>query len=366
MSRSPILFRCDGTTESGWEPFYQCMTLAQAIQRRRRPTHFLSRLDPVNLSLTIHRGGHEWIPALHPVGTSDDLDDTLKQARDIRASSVCVVAPNVSVEYLRELTASGLMVITVHPEANLDYPNRLVINPFLGVGPEQYHLARGTQLLVGPRFGLVRGMVRRVRPLRSQEPPAPFRAMIALGDDNVNLKSAELAKELLDLPKVDKVTIVARSHHPKIEEFRNLAKDELGRVEVISENAEVSTRLTRVHFAITSGDTWSLEMACMGLPQIVLPENPRYAANAQRLDDEGCAINLGPMDKATNGQIRTTVNEILLDPMERRAMARIGRQLIDGRGTDRFVNGTEMLLHVGERSADVLPFPTLDERRMAA
>ena len=40
-TRGPILFRCDGTTEAGWEPFYQCLSLAAALQRRRRGTQSL-------------------------------------------------------------------------------------------------------------------------------------------------------------------------------------------------------------------------------------------------------------------------------------------------------------------------------------
>lgn len=359
MSRSPILFRCDGTTETGWEPFYQCMTLAQAIQRRRRPTYFYSRLDPANLSLVIHRGGHEWVPAMNPVGTMDDLDDTLREARDLNAAAVVVAAPNVSEEYLRELTASGLVVITVDPEAQHDYPNRLVYNPFMGVGPELYHHAVGTQLLVGPRFALIRGMIRRIRPLRAQEPPSPFRGMVALGDDDLDGKAGDLARELLEMPKVDKVTIVARAHHPHYEEFKALCQSEPGRVEVVSENNEVSTRLTRCHFALTSGDSWSLEMACLGMPQLMLTRQPRYEANAQRLDEEGAAINLGSMGKVTPGQLHSAVQDLLLDQTERRAMSRTGRQLIDGRGTDRFVNGTEILLHVAARPAEPVYMPRL-------
>ena len=46
-TRGPILFRCDGTAEHGWEPLYQCLSLAAALQRRRRGTHFLTYLDPL-------------------------------------------------------------------------------------------------------------------------------------------------------------------------------------------------------------------------------------------------------------------------------------------------------------------------------
>ena len=60
MNRAPILFRCDGTRSQGWESFYQCLVLAGAMQRRRRGTYFLSRLEPQTLAGPILRGGHEW------------------------------------------------------------------------------------------------------------------------------------------------------------------------------------------------------------------------------------------------------------------------------------------------------------------
>ena len=61
--RGPILFRCDGTPDLGWEPLYQCLSLAAALQRRRRGTHFLSYLDPLSLAQVINRGNNDWVPA---------------------------------------------------------------------------------------------------------------------------------------------------------------------------------------------------------------------------------------------------------------------------------------------------------------
>lgn len=61
-TRGPILFRCDGTPEAGWEPFYQCLSLAAALQRRRHGTHFLSYLDPLSLATVINRGNNDWVP----------------------------------------------------------------------------------------------------------------------------------------------------------------------------------------------------------------------------------------------------------------------------------------------------------------
>src|SRR5436305_1801923 len=44
MNRDPILFRVDGTPRTGWERLSRCLVFAAALQRRRRPTYFLSQL----------------------------------------------------------------------------------------------------------------------------------------------------------------------------------------------------------------------------------------------------------------------------------------------------------------------------------
>src|SRR5262249_24981832 len=54
-------------------------------------------------------------------------------------------------------------------------------------------------------------------------------------------------------------------------------------------------------------------------------------------------------ENVSAGTVRTAVQNILTDPLERQAMARCGRKLIDGRGPDRLVNAMEILLAGGGR-----------------
>src|SRR5436190_13762966 len=90
VKRGPILFRCDGTAERGWEPLYQCLSLAAALQRRRRGTHFLSYLDPLSLATVINRGNNDWVPCETQMGDPGDLSTTIAQARKINAAAIVV------------------------------------------------------------------------------------------------------------------------------------------------------------------------------------------------------------------------------------------------------------------------------------
>src|SRR5947209_17456394 len=117
MTRMPILFRCDATASQGYESFYQCLAYAAALQRRRRGTYFLSRLQPATLLSAIQKGGNEWRPADFPLGCSEDLSQTLDTIRQLQAAAVVVADPNVSSEYLDALGQSGVLLVVIDAQA---------------------------------------------------------------------------------------------------------------------------------------------------------------------------------------------------------------------------------------------------------
>src|SRR6476646_1770548 len=110
-TRGPILFRCDGTQDRGWEPFYQCLSLAAALQRRRRGTHFLSYLEPLSLATVINRGNNDWIAAEEPLGSPGDPETTIAQARRIGAAAVVLAGENLTADYLTEVRKTGALVL---------------------------------------------------------------------------------------------------------------------------------------------------------------------------------------------------------------------------------------------------------------
>ena len=353
VKRGPILFRCDATPDLGYERFYQCMSLAAAMQRRRRGTYFHSYLDPLGLATTIHRANNDWIAAESPVGGSEDLAATIAEVRRLNAAAVVVASQDASADYLAALGETGARVIAIDAEPTIRYPSKLVVNPFLAPGAKPYRVERGTQLLVGSRFALVRGVFRRQRTIRAVEQPGPYRALVAFGDDDHADQTLARTEHLLDIEGVDKVSVVVRTHHPRYDEIKDFAAGSKGRVEVLTEVKELMTRLVRSHFALTSGDTWALELCCVGIPQLILPTQARHLLNAKRMDDEGVGTFLGAAADVSKSQLAEAVALVLNDPIERMGMTRCGRRLIDGRGGDRIVNGLEIVLHAQRTAANV-------------
>lgn len=358
-SRGPILFRCDGTEDLGWEPLYQCLSLAAAFQRRRRGTHFLSYLDPLSLAQVIHRGNNDWIAAEQPMGEANDVEETLRHIRRLNAAAVVLVGQSIDPEYVKELRKTGTLVLVFDTTAGSKLPADIVVNPLLAPSRKAYKPETGTQLLLGQRFALCRGIFRRQRTIRAVEPPQPFRALVAMGDDDPTGQALIRTKELLEMPEIGKVSIATRSHHSRYEEIKDLVGEADGRVEIISEVKELMTRLVRVHFAITSGDMWSLELCVVGIPQLIISQSERHARNGKRMDEECVATYLGEASNVSFQEMSAAVELLLTDEKERKGMTRCARNLIDGRGPDRIVNGMEIMLHTPSRKqaahATVLP-----------
>jgi spore coat polysaccharide biosynthesis predicted glycosyltransferase SpsG len=345
MDRSPILFRCDANPQLGWEPFYQCLTYAAALQRRRRPAYFLGRIEPFPLLSQIVRGGNDYLTAGHEIGTAEDCDETIREVRRLGAAAVIVNAPGVQEEYLRELSSTGTTVVVIDSEAGVRFPNRLVINPLVGRPLNQYKWEPGTQLLLGRKYAIVRSVFRRQRALRSGDPQGSFRGIVAFGEDDFAGQSLQRTQELLAASRVDKLSVLVRSHHAQLADLKKLAEKNKGRLEVLTEPSELGTRLPRAHFTLTSGDGLSLEMACVGVPQLIITQNPRHVPNAKKLDEDGAATYLGGATEVTVNALRDTVNYVLDDQLERAGMSRCARLMVDGRGPDRIVNGLEILIH---------------------
>ena len=163
MNRDPILIRVDATSRTGFERFARCMTLAAALQRRRRPVFFHSQLEPPSLAFTVKRGGNDWIDACHPAGSNDDLEELIQEVRRRRPAAVIVDEADATPEYLAEIQATGVLVVSLDHHANIRFPSQLLVNPLLGPNRESYEFNPDTQLLLNQRYTLVRPEVRRQR-----------------------------------------------------------------------------------------------------------------------------------------------------------------------------------------------------------
>src|SRR5207245_8072381 len=132
--------------------------------------------------------------------------------------------------------------------------------------------------------------------------------------------------------------------HPGLAALQELAAACPDRLEIAIEPAEVTARIIRCHFAVTAGNGWSLELACVGIPQLVIVQNELHWPTAQRLEEEGAAVCLGWHADVSANTFLHAVRSLLGAALERQAISRYGLKLITGTRPTRISSPTEDLL----------------------
>jgi spore coat polysaccharide biosynthesis predicted glycosyltransferase SpsG len=264
----------------------------------------------------------------------------------------------MSADYLATLRQeTGAAVLVFDSTAALEYPVDILVNPLLAPGKKAFRIGPSCQRLLGARFALCRGVFRRQRAIRATEPLPPFRALLAWGDHDTSDEIVRRSEQLLGIDRLSKISVATRSHHPHFDTLTHLAARSHGRLEILTETKELLTRLVRVHFALTTGDAWAPELCVVGIPQLIISTTTHHALNGRKMDEEGVATYLGSAAEVGESALRAAIDLLLDDPLERKGMTRCARNMFDGRGPDRIVNGLEILLHAPHRRRAAVRLP---------
>lgn len=98
---------------------------------------------------------------------------------------------------------------------------------------------------------------------------------------------------------------------------------------------DLSEPMMQADLAVTAGGNTLFELACLGVPTVVVCGERFEVATARRLDASGFGLNLGFGGDVDEGEIAAAVMRLLHDPVQREAMSRCGKRLVDGNGASR-------------------------------
>ena len=221
--------------------------------------------------------------------------DKLKTRGPKREPWFVVDGYHFDAEYQKSIKAAGYKLLWIDDYGHADhYYADLVLNqnisadPFLYSNREPY-----TQLLLGPRYALLRREFERWQDWQREIPPMAQKVMVTLGGadpDNVTLKVIQALKQV-DVPGLE-AQIVIGPANPHLELLKKEIGDE-SRLNLLMNVADMPALMAWADVAISAGGTTGWELAFMGLPGliIILADNQRPVG--QWLDQSGIGVNLG-------------------------------------------------------------------------
>jgi spore coat polysaccharide biosynthesis predicted glycosyltransferase SpsG len=321
-----ILFKVLGGPEFGMGNVTRSLELAREFQRRGAEVRgFCCNPDPVTLT-TIRASGF-------PADATDGC--VLAAARDADA----VILDHVGI--LRPITSALREHYPGVVLAALDYFDMgddrvdLIIN-LINQHPTDDRPPPRVQYREGTAYAIIRerfdAHIARVRPIT----PSGRDVLVTFGGSDPRRNTLRVC-EAADEGHCDQLhlTFVLGANYSHKAEVQSAVSRLSAGHRIEEDVSDIQDLMRSADVAVCGAGTTMLELAALGTPAVVIPQNENETRFAARLADRGAVIALGIL--ATPQQIGTTLTALATDPARRGEMSRAGREIVDGRGRHRIV-----------------------------
>jgi UDP-2,4-diacetamido-2,4,6-trideoxy-beta-L-altropyranose hydrolase len=353
VSSRQVYFRVDADTRIGSGHLVRCRLLAAALQQHGVASAFLTMSMPDVLIESVAVAGHEVVR----VSDADALDagrlsDAIRRGGHTRP--MLVVDSNLQEFHETEWHASvrsrgiRLMIITFRHDCH--FSADLVLNQNLLALQQQYSAEPHTELLLGPRFAVLARQFRDLheKPLRSFERPSTVLLTFGGADRRDLTLRAVRALARLRVPP-ERLLVIAGAMYERLPKLRALLSEHPEmRPELHVDTVRMPELMGESQLAVSCGGLTLWELACAGVPNVVVSSSDPERRTAQSLARAGLACYVGHHDEVTETALTDAIECLSSDSERLRSLALEGRKHVDGRGLDRVTE--RMLGHLGRRA----------------
>ncbi|MBI3553503.1 MAG: UDP-2,4-diacetamido-2,4,6-trideoxy-beta-L-altropyranose hydrolase [Elusimicrobia bacterium] len=321
MNTAPrVLIRVEGGGAIGLGHLTRCLALAAALRKQGAQVHFLTQTTEPKLLDKIKAAGCTVSRA--PAGS--DAAFLIKRARTLGSSAVVTDSYTLPRDYHRCVRKAGLRVLAIVDSAAQPHDADLVLNQNLG--------AHGVDLS-GPKYALLRPSFIRAR--GNAKPKGRPRILIMMGGSDPRQVTTQALKALDGLENEFRIDVVAGAGYGRISELAASVKKASHQTRLHHDPSGIARLMSRATIAISAAGSACWELACLGVPAVLLVLAENQEVVAAGLERAGFALSLGKASPFPMADLRSAVSELLTDRARLIKMGAAGRRLVDGEGAGR-------------------------------
>jgi len=314
----------------------RCLSLAEGLREAGSEFLFVTKnyQEAVN-KISEKRYLVEVIPTDDNLG--EDLEKTVKIIKENKPDAVVIDSYDIGENYLRRIKNTGALLVNIDDSAQLHFCSDVVVNQNINAKESHYSIEEHTKLLLGPKYALLRKEFGEKHKQNRTISSYPEHILITLGGADPKKQTLKVLIALENVSRDLIVTIVSGIHCLYKEELESLVKKSKHKI-TVKENAQnISDLMLKADLAISAGGTTTYELACLGLPNIVLVLADNQKRIAEEWSKQGISINLGECEKVKGQDISQAVESLLGDKGRRETMSKKGKEMVDGRGAERVI-----------------------------
>lgn len=239
-------------------------------------------------------------------------------------------------EEMRQLAGFGIPIVSLDDRGE----GRLFANCLINIlieEPDPGHLPPHIRLLEGGKYvPLDPQFIQAHRSYRSDFQGPIQNVFVALGGADAAGLSLKVAEALSHLPELARVEFLCGPAYPHRESLHAILQKAPWRSALLSGLPTLIEKYRWCDLAIVAGGLTMYEVCCVGTPALAVCQSIDHQIElAERLTRLGAMQTVGEGRKATLEQITDAVHTLSCRPDIRRALSRVGPEIVDGHGTDR-------------------------------
>ena len=341
MLPSTLIIRADASIAMGTGHLMRGLALAQAWQDQGGQCIFAMAESTAGAEERIRSERFEVAALNASPGVSQDAAQMVELALARDAGWVALDGYHFDVEYQRRLKAAGVKLLAVDDTGHAGaYAADLVLDQNVHATEDFYARRESyTQLLLGPRYALLRREFNHWRNRRRQIAPVARKVLVTVGGsdpDNVTLRVIR-ALRLLAEDNLE-ATVVVGGSNPHGHDLEREVQGGGDALRLVRDVPDMPQLMADADVAISAAGITTWEMCFLGLPALLIDVAENQTPGARELDRQGIAIHAGSRQEVTPESIAARLKPLLASPERRAAMSERGRKLVDGLGAERVVS----------------------------
>lgn len=333
-----LLLRADANVHTGIGHVMRCLALAQAWQDAGGQVTFATAEITDSLAARLASEGMALRAIAAPLGSRGDAHLTAELAVQLGAAWVVLDGYYFGADYEGRLRERVPRLLAIDDEGHAGrHVADLILDQNLAARATSY-VARpaASECLLGPDFALLRRDFRVARVSSRVTAALGRKLLLTMGGTDPAAATETLLDVLEPVAHEFELEVVTGTANPRAAALA----ERLGwwpSVTRLVLDADMPKRLAWADLAISAAGTTCWELACLGVPALLVSVADNQRPNASAMAAHGAALDLGDVATLDGEALVEALFALAHETERRRLMAERGRALVDGQGARRVV-----------------------------
>lgn len=265
------------------------------------------------------------------------MRETLRFGERLGTRLIVIDSYSISNDFLRHLKKLGWFVACIDDHVRQCPDVDLVVNGNVGAEELDYPCTKQTRLLLGPKYSLLRREFHELREGLGVLPIKPLveNVLVGFGGSDPHEQTARVLRLLEGIPEPFSVDVLITSYYRNPTTVQSLAGRSKRKIRLVYEPARVGHAMRRCDLAITAASTMGYELACLGVPFLVMKlyENQRFVYH--HLVRKQIAVAGGKLGVQSDRLVVRQFRRLFRSYQLRVSLQQKATQTIDGLGAER-------------------------------